>query len=85
MGTVVSPAEARTHHDVPVHELLLLLETDRHAGLSNEEAARRLDQYGRNELPNVATVSPLIRLLRQMHNPLVYVLIVAGAVTLALA
>jgi len=85
MGIVVSPADARTHHDLPVHELLLLLETDRHTGLSDEEAARRLDEYGRNELPNVATVSPLIRLLRQMHNPLVYVLLVAGAVTLALA
>jgi len=85
MGAVVSPAEARTHHDVPVHELLLLLETDRHAGLSDEEAARRLDEYGRNELPHVATVSPLVRLLRQMHNPLVYVLLVAGGVTLALA
>jgi cation-transporting ATPase F len=84
MGVVVSPQEARTHHDVPVHELLLLLETDRHEGLSEEEASRRLEEYGPNQLPRVAAVNPAIRLLRQMHNPLIYVLLVAGAVTLFL-
>jgi cation-transporting P-type ATPase F len=81
MGTAAPPLEGRTHHDLAVHELLLLLETDRHTGLDEEEADRRLEEYGRNELPRVASVNPLVRLLRQMHNPLVYVLLAAGAVT----
>jgi cation-transporting P-type ATPase F len=81
MGAAAPSVEGRTHHDLAVHELLLLLETDRHTGLDEEEADRRLEEYGRNELPRVASVNPLVRLLRQMHNPLVYVLLVAGAVT----
>ncbi|HSE07860.1 MAG TPA: cation-transporting P-type ATPase [Nocardioidaceae bacterium] len=84
MSVVGSPDEALTHHDLPVHELLLVLETDRHAGLGEEEAARRLEKYGPNELPRVATLSPFMRLLLQMHNPLIYVLLVSGAVTIFL-
>jgi magnesium-transporting ATPase (P-type) len=53
-------------------------------GLSAEEAARRLAQFGRNELPPPARRSALRRLLLQFHNLLIYVLIAAGAVTLAL-
>ncbi|GAB2748933.1 cation-transporting P-type ATPase [Nocardioides pakistanensis] len=84
MATVAPSLAGRTHHELPVHEVLLLLETDRHTGLTEQEAARRLEEYGRNELPPVAGVNPLVRLLRQMHNPLVYVLLVSGVVTFLL-
>lgn len=84
MATVAPSLAGRTHHELPVHEVLLLLETDRHTGLTEEEAARRLEEYGRNELPLVAGVNPLVRLLRQMHNPLVYVLLASGVVTFVL-
>ncbi len=84
MGTYAPDLHGRLHHDLEVHELLLLLETDRHAGLDEKEAVVRLHRYGRNELPRVASVSPFVRLVRQMHNPLVYVLLVAGIVTLFL-
>ncbi|HEX6248452.1 MAG TPA: HAD-IC family P-type ATPase [Nocardioidaceae bacterium] len=84
MASAVPTLDGRTHHDLAVHELLLLLETDPHAGLDDQEAERRLEEYGRNELPKVATVSPLVRLVRQMHNPLIYVLLMAGAVTIFL-
>ncbi len=84
MGTALASLDGRTHHDLPLHELLLLLETDRHGGLEEHEAARRLEEYGRNELPRVASVGPVRRLLRQMHNPLIYVLLASAAVTLFL-
>ncbi len=71
-------------HELPVHELLVLLGTDLEAGLSDQEAARRLRDYGPNELPHVERVGPVVRLLRQMHNPLVYVLLVSGVVTFLL-
>ncbi len=71
----------RTHHDLAVHEVLLLLQTDHQAGLTEDEAARRLQLYGRNELPRATSVSWPRRLVRQVHNPLVYVLIAAAAVT----
>jgi cation-transporting ATPase F len=85
MGVVASVDDVRTHHDLAVHEVLLLLETDHLTGLEEDEAASRLELYGPNQLPRTAATGPLRRFLRQMHNPLVYVLIVAGIVTIFLA
>jgi cation-transporting ATPase F len=84
MAPVASDTGVRTHHDLAVHELLLLLETDHVLGLDEEEAERRFEDYGRNELPRAISAGPLRRLLRQLVNPLIYVLIVAGVVTLFL-
>jgi cation-transporting ATPase F len=75
---------SRTHHDLPVHEVLLLLGTDTTAGLPTEEAGRRLERFGRNELPSAAVAPWWLRLLRQMHNPLIYVLLAAALVTVLL-
>ncbi len=47
-------------------------------GLSHEQAAARLLQYGPNSLPETARVHPLRRFLMQFHNPLIYFLIAAG-------
>ncbi len=84
MGTATPLLEGRTQHELEAHELVLLLETDPHEGLTAAEARRRLDDYGPNELPRTASAGPVVRLLRQMHNPLVYVLLGAGLVTLLL-
>ncbi len=84
MGTTAPLLEGRLHHELAGHEVILLLETDRHGGLDEKEAHQRLERYGRNELPRAASVSPLVRLLRQMQNPLIYVLLAAGAVTIFL-
>ena len=74
----------RTHHDLVVADVLTLLHTDARGGLEPEEAARRLEVYGANQLPRPHTTGPVLRFLRQMHSPLVYVLIAAGVVTLLL-
>ncbi|MFI7552219.1 HAD-IC family P-type ATPase [Micromonospora sediminimaris] len=66
------------------HEVVLLLETDPQRGLSDAEAARRLDRYGPNVLPAAGGGGLLRRILRQFHNPLIYVLIAAGVVTAVL-
>ncbi len=81
MGPAATVADARTHHALAVHEVLLVLETDLQSGLAEEEAASRLDRYGPNHLPRAASAGPVRRLLRQLHNPLVYVLVAAGVVT----
>jgi Ca2+-transporting ATPase len=54
------------------------------AGLSSEEAAARYEQYGPNTLPDAKTPSVLQIFLRQFLNPLIYILVVAAAVSLAL-
>ena len=68
-------------HHLPAHEALVLLESDRERGLSRHEAARRLQRHGPNVLPRVERRGALLRLLLQFHHPLIYVLLVAAAVT----
>jgi ATPase, P-type (transporting), HAD superfamily, subfamily IC len=53
-------------------------------GLTNEEAERRLAQVGPNRLRPPQRKSPLMRFLLQFHNVLIYVLLAAGAITLAI-
>ena len=81
MTEPVPALQGDPHHGLTAHEVVLLLQTDRHDGLPAEEAARRLEQYGPNSLPESAGPGLLVRILRQFHNPLIYVLLVAGAVT----
>ncbi|MFI7576344.1 HAD-IC family P-type ATPase [Micromonospora sp. NPDC049497] len=73
------------HHALAVHEVVLLLETHTERGLTDEEAAARRKRFGPNVLPTADSGGVLRRLLRQFQNPLVYVLVAAGVVTLMLA
>jgi len=53
-------------------------------GLAAAEATQRQARHGRNELPRARSRGPLLRLLLQFHNILLYMLIAAAAVTAAL-
>lgn len=53
-------------------------------GLSAAEAARRLDQYGPNRLTPARRRGAFLRLIGQFRNLLIYVLLVAAAITAAL-
>ncbi len=79
------PITADAHHGLPAHEVVLLLETDPHRGLSSAVALERAKTYGPNALPPTLGAGLLVRILRQFHHPLIYVLLVAGAVTAALS
>ena len=68
-------------HALPAAAVAEKLAVDPHAGLSPEEAARRLQEIGPNELgvrdrPHYAAVA-----LRQFADPLVLLLVVAAAVS----
>lgn len=63
---------------------MLLLESDPYHGLSDGEAAQRLERFGPNTLAVVTRASLLARILRQFHHPLIYVLLVAGTITAGL-
>ncbi len=54
-------------------------------GLSRQEAEARLGRHGPNRLEETRVRGPVIRFLSQFHNILIYVLIVASAVTAMLA
>ncbi|MCW8906510.1 MAG: cation-transporting P-type ATPase [Sedimenticola sp.] len=53
-------------------------------GLDTAEAARRLERYGPNRLPETPPRGPLMRLLAQFHNLLIYVLLGAGLIAAAM-
>jgi magnesium-transporting ATPase (P-type) len=74
----------KSPHALPVHQALILLGADRTLGLRTGEAERRLLRFGPNVLPRLERRSALVRLALQFHHPLVYVLIAAAAVTVAL-
>jgi magnesium-transporting ATPase (P-type) len=50
-------------------------------GLSTAEARDRLGKFGPNALPPARRRGPLLRFLLQFHNPLIYVLLTAAAIT----
>lgn len=76
-GNYADPA----HHGLPVHEVVLLLETDAARGLGPDEVVRRRAQFGANELPRGQRTGLARKLGHQFNNPLVYVLLAAAAVT----
>jgi cation-transporting ATPase F len=76
--------ETNSHHTLPAHEVVLLLNTDPREGLTEAEAADRLDRFGPNALPAPRSSGLARRILRQFHHPLIYVLLAAGAITAGL-
>ena len=63
-----------------VEETLGQLEVSEEAGLSETEAAARLERYGLNELVDKGAKNPFLILYEQLTDPLVIVLLVAAAV-----
>ena len=72
------------HHGLAAHEVVLLLDADPHRGLSSEDATDRLARFGPNTLPAAKGASLPMRILRQFHHPLIYVLLAAGVITAGL-
>ncbi|MEX0762422.1 MAG: HAD-IC family P-type ATPase [Dehalococcoidia bacterium] len=70
----------RAWHAMPVPETLEVLDSSED-GLSDEEASRRLETFGPNELPERAGENIAQVFIRQFKNPLIYVLLAAGAVS----
>ncbi len=68
-------------HNQSSDALTTNLHVDIQRGLGEAEAQRRLDKYGCNRLTPRRGKSPLRLLLEQFHQPLVYILLVAAAVT----
>jgi cation-transporting ATPase F len=84
MAATRTPNVGTAHHGLAGHEVVLLLETHPQRGLTAAEAADRLARFGPNTLPQATTAGPLRRFLRQLQDPLIYVLLAAGVITLAL-
>ncbi|MEH6717692.1 MAG: cation-transporting P-type ATPase [Aurantimonas endophytica] len=75
--------DATPHHALEATATLAAFDTAA-TGLSQDEAARRLQRDGPNRLPAAPKRSPVLRFLRHFNNVLIYVLIAAAIVTAVL-
>lgn len=67
-------------HHLTFREVTQHLDSNLETGLSSEVIRQRQEQFGANELKGKAGTSPFIRFLLQFHQPLLYILLIAGAV-----
>ncbi len=78
-----TPSHGGGWHTKTITEVLDELRSREH-GLTAEEAAKRLQEYGLNKFPEGKTDNLLIIFLRQFQSPLIYILLAAAAVVLAM-
>ena len=71
-------------HAMWAGDVVKSLATDREKGIEPAEAARRLQAYGPNRLPEGKKRGPVMRFLSQLNNVLIYVLLGAGFTKLML-
>lgn len=72
-------------HALTVSQTVERLDTDLQNGLSGQQAAKRAEQYGRNELHPPPPISPLRLLLEQFTDFIVLVLVAAAIISGLLA
>jgi Ca2+-transporting ATPase len=71
-------------HNLSVQESVKILRTDIKNGLSEEEVKNRRAEFGENKLPEEKPLSQLKIFLEQFQSPLIYILLIAGIITLVL-
>jgi Ca2+-transporting ATPase len=71
-------------HQLPAGQVAELLETNVERGLDLFELNHRRERFGSNQLTPRKGRSPWMRFLLQFHNPLIYILLAAGLIKLAM-
>ena len=71
-------------HSFTAEEVIQKLVTDAQKGLSKKEVKKRQQQLGINKLPEEKPLSAFKIFLEQFKSPLIYVLFIAGIITLLL-
>lgn len=69
-------------HQRKQQEILNELSSDAGKGLAAEDARRRLEEHGPNEISSSKRISPLMILLHQFKSPVVYLLLLAMGLSL---
>ncbi len=80
-GEKASGPEKMNWHDVSVKEVVEKMGTDISEGLSREEAENRIKEYGANEITGEKVKSKFMKLLDNFKQPLIYILLIAAAVS----
>jgi len=71
-------------HSISVEQVAKILDTDIEKGLSEKEVEKRFKKFGPNKLPEEKPFSRIHIFFSQFKSPLVYILLIAGIVTLIL-
>jgi cation-transporting ATPase F len=71
-------------HHLPIKEVVRVLEADLEHGLTPQAVKSRLEKFGQNTLTPQRQTSALKRFLLQFIQPLMYILLIAAAVTVFL-
>mgnify|MGYP000024138627 CR=1 FL=1 len=71
-----------TFHSDTLHEVLSWLETDQEQGLSLQEGEKRLAEHGENRLEEAKQAGMLRRVLGQLKDPMILVLLGAAGLSL---
>ena len=71
----------RLWHHTSADEVVGLLTSDSDKGLDRFEVEARQQHFGPNAIPVRSGPGPLIRFLLQFHQPLLYILLAAAAIT----
>ena len=69
-------------YKVSTSETLHSLNSDKNVGVSEEDVSFRRSKYGKNNLTESKKESKLVRFLKQFNNSVIYILLVAGVLTL---
>jgi len=69
-------------HSISAKETVKILNSNTEFGLEEKEVELRKNEYGLNTLPEDKPLSSLVLFLRQFKSPLIFILVLAGAVTL---
>ena len=71
---------SHSYHQLSDREVIECFSSNLEAGLSPEEVALRYEKYGPNELQFKPGKPAWLRFLLQFHQPLLYILLLAGAI-----
>ncbi|MFB2938222.1 cation-translocating P-type ATPase [Aerosakkonemataceae cyanobacterium BLCC-F154] len=79
-ATTNEKSQSQQWHNLSVQEVSKHLDSDLERGLTSGEVTKRQERFGANELKGKAGKSPVVRFLLQFNQPLLYILLIAGAV-----
>ena len=76
--------QSTSFHELTNHETISFFDSNLDQGLTAEDVAKRYETYGWNELVVKAGKPAWLKFLLQFHQPLLYILLIAGAVKASL-
>lgn len=79
-GTANEKTDSQQWHNLSAQEVSQHLDSDLETGLESSEVTERQKRFGANELKGKPRKSPILRFLLQFNQPLLYILLIAGAI-----